>query len=314
MRLDQKTLLKIENRIGRDHLAKRLRGQVNHSAIQFDGGGFQFHWEYFEPSFAVLRQFLRCMGLLKRGMSNAVDYQVEETTVHFKNLPKSFCGFKILQLSDMHVDGIVDNGDELRKKVSQIDFDLCVITGDFRFFTFSDYDKAMAGMKRLVDSLKCEHGIIGILGNHDFIEMAPFLEAMGIRLLLNEALPIKRGHEMIWILGVDDPHFYKVHNLDKASEGIPQNAFKILLAHSPELLREASRLGVDYYLCGHTHGGQICLPGTIPILTNANCPRRYVRGSWKYNKMSGHTSRGTGSSGLAVRFFCPPEITLHKLI
>lgn len=313
MRLDQKTLLKIENRIGRDHLAKRLRGQVNHSAIQFDEGGFQFHWENFEPSFAILRQLLRCMGLLKRGMSNAVDYQVEETTVRFKNLPKRFHGFRILQLSDVHVDGILDKGERLRKAISRIQFDLCVITGDFRFFTFSDYDKAMAGMEGLLDSLKCEHGIIGILGNHDFIEMAPILEAMGIRLLLNEAIPIKRGHEMIWIFGVDDPHFYKVHDLDKASKEIPKNAFKILLAHSPELLKEASLLDVDYYLCGHTHGGQICLPGTIPIITNANCPRRYVTGSWKYQKMPGHTSRGTGSSGLAVRFFCPPEITLHKL-
>lgn len=314
MRLDQKTLLKIENRIGRDHLAKRLRGQVKHSAIQFDEGGFQFHWEYFEPSFAILRQILRFLGLLNRGMSNAMDYRLEETTVHFRTLPKTFQGFKILQLSDMHVDGVLDKGERLRKKISHVDFDLCVITGDFRFFTFHDYERAMAAMKRLVDSLSCEHGIIGILGNHDFIEMAPILEAMGIRLLLNEALPIKRSDEVIWVAGVDDPHFYRVHDLAKAFKGVPQEAFKVLLAHSPELLDEAARSGVDYYLCGHTHGGQICLPGTIPILTNANCPRRYVRGSWKYQKMAGHTSRGTGSSGLPVRFFCPPEITLHKLI
>lgn len=313
MHLDQKAFGEIEKRIGRNHLAKRLRRQVKHSAIQFDEGGFQFHWENFEPSFAVLRQTLRFLGLLGRGMSNAIDYQFEETTVHFKNLPKEFRGFKILQLSDIHIDGVLDRGERLREKISRIEFDLCVITGDFRFFTFYDYEKAMAGMKGLVDSLRCEHGILGILGNHDFIEMVPFLEAMGIQLLLNEALPMKRDHDLIWVAGVDDPHFYQVDDLAKAFEGIPQEAFKILLAHSPELFDEAAHLGVDYYLCGHTHGGQICLPGTIPILTNANCPRRYVTGSWKYHKMAGHTSRGTGSSGLAVRFFCPPEITLHTL-
>lgn len=313
MHLDQKAFEDIEKRIGRNHLAKRLRRQVNHSAIQFDEGGFQFHWENFEPSFAILRQILRCMGLLKRGMSNAMDYQVEETTVHFKNLPKRFHGFRILQLSDVHVDGILDKGERLRKAISRIEFDLCVITGDFRFLTFYGYEKAMADMEGLVDSLKCEYGIIAILGNHDFIEMAPLLEAMGVRLLLNEALPIKRDHELIWVAGVDDPHFYQVDDLAKAFEGIPQEAFKILLAHSPELLDEAAYLDVDYYLCGHTHGGQICLPGTIPILTNAACPRRYVSGPWKYQEMAGYTSRGTGSSGLAVRFFCPPEITLHTL-
>ncbi len=173
MHLDQKAFEDIEKRIGRNHFAKRLRRQVKHSAIQFDEGGFQFHWENFEPSFAILRQILRCMGLLKRGMSNAMDYQVEETTVHFKNPPKNFRGFKILQLSDIHIDGILDRGERLREKISRIQFDLCVITGDFRFLTFYDYEKAMAGMEGLVDSLRREHGIFGILGNHDFIEMAP---------------------------------------------------------------------------------------------------------------------------------------------
>lgn len=314
MHLNQETFGEIEKRIGRSHLAKRLRGQVKLSAIQIDEGAFQFHWENFEPSFGVLRQILRFLGLLNRGLSNAMDYRVEEIEVSLRNLPKSFKHFRILQLSDIHMDGIRDQGESLRKKIAGLRFDLCVITGDFRFLTFYDYEKAMADLEGLVGSLRCEHSILGILGNHDFIEMVPLLETMGIRMLLNEALPIKRGHEVIWVAGVDDAHFYQVDDLAKSFEGIPQETFKILLAHSPELLDEAAHLGVDYYLCGHTHGGQICLPGTIPILTNANCPRRYVRGSWKYQKMTGHTSRGTGSSGLAVRFFCPPEITLHKLI
>jgi len=152
------------------------------------------------------------------------------------------------------------------------------------------------------------------LGNHDFIETVPLLEAMGIRVLLNEAVAIQRGDEAIWIAGTDDCHFYQVVDLSKALGGIPPDGFKILMTHSPELLDEAAQAGVNYYLCGHTHGGQICLPGTIPILTNAACPRKYVSGPWKYQKVTGHTSRGTGSAGLAVRFFCPPEITLHTLI
>ncbi len=169
-------------------------------------------------------------------------------------------------------------------------------------------------MKRIVDSLQCEHGILAVLGNHDFIEMVPGLEAMGIRILLNEAVPIRRNGEVIWIAGVDDPHFYEAHNLKKTFQEVPRREFKVLLAHSPELVEDAANFMVDYYLCGHTHGGQICLPRGIPVITNATCSRKYVSGPWKYQKMAGYTSRGTGSSGLTVRFFCPPEITLHRFI
>jgi len=212
------------------------------------------------------------------------------------------------------MDGIRDQGESLREKIAGLRFDLCLLTGDFRFLTFYDYEKAMVDLKGLVGSLRCEHGILGILGNHDFIEMVPLLETMGIRLLLNEAVSIQREDEAIWIAGTDDCHFYQVDNLPKALGEIPSNGFKVLMAHSPELLDEAEQAGVNYYLSGHTHGGQICLPGGIPLLTNAHCPRKFVSGPWQYGKMKGYTSRGTGSSGLAVRYFCPPEITLHRLI
>ena len=239
---------------------------------------------------------------------------MEEIEISLRNLPEKFKNFRILQLSDIHMDGIRDQGESLREKIAGLRFDLCVITGDFRFLTFYDYEKAMADLKGLVESLRCEHGTLSILGNHDFIEMVPLLETMGIRVLLNEAVAIQRGDESIWIAGTDDCHFYEVDDLPKALGGIPPDGFKILMAHSPELLDEAARAGVHYYLSGHTHGGQICLPGGIPVITNAHCPRKFVSGPWQYGKMEGYTSRGTGSSGLAVRYFCPPEITLHRLI
>ena len=312
--LSQQLFQELEKRIGRDHLGKRLRLQVKHTAVKFSDGRFKIYWENVEPVYVILKFILQFLGLLNQGMLNAIDYKVEEATLHFNNLPNSFQNFRILQLSDIHVDGITDNGKRLREKISEIDFDLCVITGDFRFLTFDDYENALIRMEELVGSLQCEHGILGVLGNHDFIEMVPRLEDMGIRMLLNEAVPIRRKDETIWIAGVDVPNFYEVHDLTKVFKEIPENAFKILLAHSPELIVDAARFMVDYYLCGHTHGGQICLPGGIPIITNTTCPRKYVSGSWKYEKMAGHTSRGTGSSGLAVRFFCPPEITLHRFI
>ena len=314
MTLDQNTFGDMEKRIGRRHLSKRLSRQVQHSAIQFGDTGFKFHLEHFEPVFSVLKIMLKCLRILDRGMKNALDYRVEEIEISLRNLPGNFKNFRILQLSDIHMDGIRDQGESLREKIAGLRFDLCIITGDFRFLTFYDYEKAMADVKGLVGSLRCEHGILAILGNHDFIEMVPLLETMGIRVLLNEAVAIKRGDEAIWVAGTDDCHFYQVDDLSKALEGIPLDGLKILMAHSPELLDEAARAGVNYYLSGHTHGGQICLPGGIPLITNAHCPRKFVSGPWQYGKMEGYTSRGTGSSGLAVRYFCPPEITLHRLI
>jgi len=94
---------------------------------------------------------------------------------------------------------------------------------------------------------------------------------------------------------------------------VPEKEVRILLSHTPETYAEAEDAGVDYIICGHTHGGQVCLPGGIPIITNAKCPRSFCSGSWEYRKMLGYTSRATGSSGLSVRFNCPPEITIHKL-
>ena len=142
----------------------------------------------------------------------------------------------------------------------------------------------------------------------------PFLEEAGLTFLLNETVPIERNGATLYLSGVDDPHFYETDNLHKTRATIPSSAVSILLAHSPELYRQASAAGYDFMLSGHTHAGQICLPGRIPVMGgNARCPKDMVYGAWRYGAMQGYTSAGTGSCGVPVRFFCPPEFTLHRL-
>jgi uncharacterized protein len=143
--------------------------------------------------------------------------------------------------------------------------------------------------------------------------MLPDLEGMGIRMLLNESETIVRGNERIRLAGVDDAHYYRAANLEKAASGIPINAFAILLSHTPEIYKEASYAGFRLFLSGHTHGGQICLPGSIPATLSCDLPTHMGAGPWSYQTMTGYTSVGVGSSGLPVRFNCPPEITLHHL-
>jgi uncharacterized protein len=86
-----------------------------------------------------------------------------------------------------------------------------------------------------------------------------------------------------------------------------------LLSHTPEVYRQAAHAGFDLLLSGHTHGGQICLPGSIPLMLEAVLPRRMGAGAWQHGKMAGYTSVGAGCSVVPVRFNCPPEITLHRL-
>ena len=114
----------------------------------------------------------------------------------------------------------------------------------------------------------------------------------------------------------DSPHSYKTADAGEAFRDVPAQAFTIFLAHSPETYREASQFQAQLYLCGHTHGGQICLPARVkrgPILTNSRAPRFTASGNWQYQEMQGYTSRGAGSSSIPLRFNCTSEITLITL-
>jgi predicted MPP superfamily phosphohydrolase len=153
----------------------------------------------------------------------------------------------------------------------------------------------------------------GVIGNHDFIEFVPPLEEAGVRILLNETVVVEWHGARLYLSGVDDPHFYETDSLDKAAESLPASAKAILLSHSPEIYRQAAAADYSLMLCGHTHAGQICLPGGVPILTNARGPRRIKSGPWRHRQMRGYTSPGVGCSGVPVRFFCPPAVTVHTL-
>lgn len=263
---------------------------------------------------AVIESLLKYSGFTDRGRRNCSDYRLEHNDVYLPDLPVAFDGYTILHLSDLHTDGLVDEGAGIIRIAESVTCDLAVLTGDFSFDeSGAHYEPCLKALAPIVRSISAQDGIFGVLGNHDFQEMVPALERMGVQMLLNEAVPLQRGSEEIMLAGVDDPHFYKCHDLHKALSAMAPDQVAILLSHSPEIAREASICGVDLFLCGHTHGGQICLPGGIAMFANSACDSRYVSGSWECGAMQGYTSRGTGFSLTAARFFCPPEVTLHTL-
>jgi len=104
------------------------------------------------------------------------------------------------------------------------------------------------------------------------------------------------------VIGVDDPHFYGCDDLEEALEAVPEDDFKVLLAHTPEIFEKAARSGIHLYLCGHTHAGQIRLPIIGEVLQNTDCPRAYAQGEWRHDRMLGHTSAGVGCSVVPVRY------------
>ncbi|MGF1679245.1 MAG: metallophosphoesterase [Candidatus Methylacidiphilales bacterium] len=234
------------------------------------------------------------------------------TRVHnLPRLPPPLNGMRILQLSDLHLDLDPGLAEVVADRLSGLEYDLAVLTGDFRNSTYGDFHPALVHTRRVVESLTAPP--YGVLGNHDYLEMAPKLEEMGVRMLLNESIPVTVRRISFFLAGVDDAHLYRTHDTARAAANIPRNAFSIFLSHAPEAYDEAARAGFDFFLCGHTHGGQICLPGGIPIITHCRAPRWCARGSWTWKGMRGYTTTGTGGCGAALRLNCPPEIVLHEL-
>jgi len=307
----QDILTVLERRLGPRHARRRLEIEKDHEAQVFGQGINFFHFENLPLSHVAICAVLMATGLYRRGIRNAAKVVIRDNRIESPHLPKIFDGFTILQLSDLHVEMSEAAIKCAVKLIGEARYDICVLTGDCRGATYGPYDTTLAGVARVRAGLKGP--TYGVLGNHDTICMVPGLEAMGIRMLLNESDFIERGGEHLYLGGIDDAHFYGMDNIDKAASAIPRDEFSILISHTPEVYRQAAYSGFNLLLSGHTHGGQICLPGGIPITLVSVLPRSMGAGAWKYHDMIGYTSVGTGSSVVPVRFNCPPEITLHHL-
>lgn len=309
--MDEEILHKLEGRLGPIHARRRLAIETAHEAQIFGHGLLSFHIENWYPAHSIVRNVLKLTGLYWRGRRNTKSILVKRNDVVFKELPQLFDGFTILHISDMHVDMNEAAMQRLIELVGDMRYDLCVLTGDYRGKNLGPFEATLNGVARVRAHLK--EPVYGVLGDHDTIQMVPGLEAMGIHILLNESQVIARGDQQIYLAGIDDAHCFKADDIKKAALQIPFGKFSILLSHTPEVYHPAAHAGFKLLLSGHTHGGQICLPGFIPIILDAVLPRRMEAGAWRYHDMVGYTSVGAGSSVVPVRLNCPPEVTLHCL-
>lgn len=308
---DDEILQQLRKRVGKIHLRQRLGIEQVDEPRVFGQGRTFFHIENWHALRTLIRGSLRLTMMFGRSRRNARRIEVRHNTLRVPGLPSAFNGYTLLQISDPHLDFSDDFSHVLIESVRSLKYDLCVLTGDYRGETYGPFEATLSALQQVRTWLKGD--VYAVLGNHDSIRMVPGMEAMGIRMLLNEHALIRRGSDCIYLAGIDDPHYYRADNLEKAADAIPDGAVSILLAHSPEIYRHAAHADFSIMLCGHTHAGQICLPGGFAIIRNARCPREYCAGAWEYQGMAGYTAAGSGACVVDVRINCPPEVTLHHL-
>jgi predicted MPP superfamily phosphohydrolase len=310
--VENRELHALAERMGEDEFAARLQAeqQMRESRGEGQSRGW-FRFEHVWDLYGMIRGCLKLSGFWGRAHRNYFDIQVVRNEVVLERLPAAFDGFTILQLTDLHIDMHPDFPEAVRRVIAPLDYDVMALTGDFRTCTFSDHSGATAATIEMLNEVEAPR--YAILGNHDSLAKVPTMEAAGIQFLLNEHVVLRRGDDALHLVGIDDPNFYKSHNFEHALRGVPADACKVLLSHSPETYRDADQLGFDFLMAGHTHGGQICLPGGRVLVHDHSSPRHLLSGAWREGQLQGYTSRGTGASGLPVRLNCMPEVTLHVL-
>ena len=175
----------------------------------------------------------------------------------FQNIPENFNGLTILQVSDLHLQEDPTLIERIIYLVQGLSVDVISFTGDFTTKSMSvlSDDEIVKRLSKLISVVRRKIGAFGVMGNHDHAELAEKLEGIGIKMLINEAVDLVREDQSIRIVGTDDPHYYFTKDSLAALKTAGEK-FTIAMVHSPELFDMASKLGVDFYLCGHTHGAR----------------------------------------------------------
>ena len=288
----------------------------------------------FVSQFALAIAAIPFASIIYGVIKGRYNYKVMKSTVYYDDLPDEFDGFKILQLSDLHV-GSFNNSEKIQYGIDLIneqDFDLLVFTGDI----VNSLANEMEGWSEMFSLIKKpEFGKFSILGNHDYGEYVEFSSPqekeknfiaikeihpkVGFDLLLNESRKIKKGNAEIALIGVENwgRNFKKAGDLKLASHGIKKEDFKILMTHDPshwELEVQNDPLNYQLTLAGHTHGSQfgIEIPGYFKW-----SPVQYVNKYWAgmYQKASRYlyVNRGFGYHAYPGRVGIWPEITVLEL-
>ena len=256
--------------------------------------------------------------------------EVTYPQIRLPRLPAAWSGLRIAQLTDLHF-GQYSHLPHVAHAIDETvaaQPDLILVTGDFVSRRHVWSDEVMGMLRRLQAPL----GVYGCLGNHDHsaggATVAEHVEAAGIRMLRNTNLCLERDGEPLYLLGMDcysgkqyhlsEPLLRLVDErytrfLDGACAGVPEDAFRLLLAHTPDVIMEARKRGIDLVLSGHTHGGQVRLPVVGATIVPSRYGAKYAAGLFHEGPTTLYVCRGIGMVRLPVRFLCRPELAILTL-
>lgn len=262
---------------------------------------------------AVLAVFFSCFGLYK----SVASLEVVEQTVSVPDLPAELEGFRIAQLSDLHVSSVFRRAriEEIVQRTNELKPDLIALTGDFVDGTPEQRADDLMPLK----GLKAKYGVYGIEGNHehyvDYDGWTKFLPTLGMKLLRNESAILDVNGRKLAVIGLLDPmaqrYGREMPDLAKATSKLPAEVdFRLLLSHQPKYAPMYAGKA-DLMLSGHTHGGQVL--ALEPVVSNLN--NGFVRGLYSVMGMQLYVNQGTDVwNGFLLRLGTTSEITVLKLV
>ena len=269
-----------------------------------------------------------------KGYANTASSEIrlEKVDIQINNLPPAFRGLKIGQLSDLHSSEIMP-AETLRIAADMLMAekpDVIILTGDFignsiRITADEVHDFEPEYVDVLVKSfsgLQAPLGLYAVPGNHDFWSGPEALEylvkemegKLGVQWLRNRNVVFEREGDQLLLAGVDD-YWEKTCSLEKALHEAPEGAPRILLSHNPDINEIVlDRHALDLIISGHTHGGQIKFPVIGPPFKPGITHQKYLQGLVRDGTRQTYITRGVGHLIVPLRFNCPPEVTLLKLV
>ncbi len=251
-------------------------------------------------------------------------FRLEMTELYLftDRLPYGTPPIRILHITDLHLERITQREVDVVRLAKEAKPDVILITGDYVNLSYNRDVETHLQVRRVLSQLHAPHGVYATLGSPpvDLREtVVPTFEKLKIPLMRLAWKPLDMGDgRKLVIMGMDCTHDIPTDSarLAQLMSAVPHDVPQILLYHSPELMPQAVAHGIDLYVCGHTHGGQVRLPLIGPLLTSSQLGRKYVMGLYHEGRTNLYVSRGIGLEGLSaprVRFMAPPEMTLIVL-
>jgi predicted MPP superfamily phosphohydrolase len=246
--------------------------------------------------------------------------QTTELSLAFDDLDPALPPIRVVHVADTHIERYGFRERDLIRRVNALQPDLVVLTGDYLNLSNLGDPEAAEHFRDLVAQIEAPYGIYAVRGTVEATPqtMARLLEGTAVVWLEQESLTVDVRGQRVTLVGVACSHREETDaaRLSQAMAGVPESEFTLLLYHSPDLIREAAAGGLDLYLAGHTHGGQLRLPFYGALVTFSRFGRRYASGLFQEADTRLYVSRGLGFEGGGMpraRFLCRPELVSIEL-